>query len=335
MSESEYVEWATRTSKNLILFANSSVIPFGILFNIIQIVIFSRKKLISTNMAFYFILIALFDIFILILGLIYFLSFITNIKQAIIISSSLGCKLFSFLFRFLFQASSWLNLFVTLDRLILIAFKNRFPILKNKNLHYIFVFVFFILLTGINSTNFLFEIEIQANNGTNKTELSKFCVAPSLVTIIRDVTSQALRIYIPFVLMILMNILLVIKVLKSKRKFKKDKNRNKEINLAFSVIGINICFLITLIPTTVWVILTQINKESTKPSTLAFLNLFEIIVGCVALYNYSFGLVIHLIFNSVFRNEFKLFFKFKCLTKKEPFSLSFQNKINDSRISIK
>ena len=50
-----YIAWAKETTSTFLYYATLTITPIGLLFNAIQIIVFSRKKFNNTTMGFFYI----------------------------------------------------------------------------------------------------------------------------------------------------------------------------------------------------------------------------------------------------------------------------------------
>lgn len=102
---------------------------FGIVGNVLLIIVFSRDKLKKTSFSIYFQALAIIDILNLYPLILYYAILMFNIRLT---SSIFGCKFFNSV-PFLTQgASSWLLTQISLDRAINIIFPKRFLFLTKK-----------------------------------------------------------------------------------------------------------------------------------------------------------------------------------------------------------
>ncbi|CAF0891700.1 unnamed protein product [Brachionus calyciflorus] len=295
MNSSNLNEWRFSTNQKLLFYSNFTIIPLGIIFNLIQIGIFFRKKLFRLTMNIFHIIISINNIMALILTSLRFISLIEvyEFKD----TSTLGCKIVPFFIRLFYQACVWLNFLVTLDRLIFI--QNFVKNIHHKILILKTTLVMYAILICIDSPNFFYQMT-DVNTTFNQT--FHICTINQHLAIINEGITQILGIYLPLCLMFLSNLFLIKKVIESRSKFK----NLKETNFAFALIISNILFTITLIPFSVYLIMVMIRifGDFKDESMKSFLALFETITILIACYNYSFTLIIQIIFNKCFRKEF-------------------------------
>lgn len=226
---------------------------------------------------------------------------------------SIGCKLSGFSIRLFFQACAWLNLLLTVDRLFFILLPNKYKYFKSKKKVFSIIIATYTFLCILNTPSLLFEYVEIFNNATNVTV--SVCVASNVLSIVRELLSQIIGVYTPFILMFLTNIILIIKVMNSRNKFQDLKDNNY---FAFPLIISNIFYILSFVPFSIFLILVLtvvldpdiVSNESFS----SFLALYETCATILTCYNYGFGLIVQIIFNRLFRKEFfSLFFDIKSI----------------------
>ena len=142
----------------------------GIVANLLNILVSTRKELQKNTMGFYNIVMSIFNILALI-----FRGYLTLFSQSInqpmlMLTSTFACVFISFfskIFRFM---SSWLLVMLTLDRLVCVSYKNTLGFLKDKrNLSWVVV-VLLCVVSFLNLPSFFFYISktTKYSNATNK-----------------------------------------------------------------------------------------------------------------------------------------------------------------------
>lgn len=126
------------------------------------------------------------------------------------------------------------------------------------------------------------------------------------------------RLFIPFLLMLFMNIVLVRSLFVSKNRsllFKSqtsssspsgNRHMHREMNYMKTVITLNWIFFILNIPWAVWYIISHIGQITPDPNTArntAILNLILAISHCVFYLNNLSSFVLNMIFNRIFRKK--------------------------------
>ena len=211
-----------------------------------------------------------------------------------------ACKIFSYVLRLTVQLPSWIQVLVTYDRYILVAYPNRFNFLKTRKFVAIITSLVLFSLCLLNVPNFFFYLTtttslastLTANRtivSVNRTSIA--CVSERHISLIRDMVPVFFRIIIPFALIIHGNSLLVKTFLATKKKHvhsvqaasrdkqssnttvattntthslaEQNKRRHKkESSFVKSIIAMDTSFIIILLPLGV---------------TLIFLNLYNYI----------------------------------------------------------
>jgi len=270
-------------------------------------------------MGFYNIALAIFDILALIVSFIAYFPITVSSEWSLI--SSLSCKLITFFLRIFTQVPSWLQVMVSFDRMLSVKYPNRFLILNKKAILtcLIGIIILFIMVISIPIIYMDIVVEQIFNSTTNTSSTKKTCTASVELLLARDLIGLSSRTIIPFIFMITFNIIIIRKLLKTKWSIFKNKSQQnirkrsnkKEYQFAFSIIAINISFLVILSPLTIGQILKYIfmmglNVEQQKVSVIvATLDYFCFISVYIVLLNNAFSFFINLIFNKLFRKELK------------------------------
>jgi hypothetical protein len=202
---------------------------------------------------------------------------------------------------------------------------------KKRNLFLGFI-ILFVVLTILDIPNFLFKVvtvesstiqNATFSNGTQNNIIiinnEKVCTASKNIVYIRDTISMILRYILPFALMILLNTLLIKRLIKSKQIA--NRQLKKEYSFAFTVVFLNAFFVITLLPSALILIGSNIvgYKDTTTVSykTTAIMNFAYVVGQYFSGFNYTFTLLLNLQFNRLFRKEFiKMILDIKMFTLK-------------------
>ena len=118
------------TRIKLLYYSCLTIIPLGITLNIISSIIFTRKRFDKTTMGYYNIVISMFNNILAAFGMVTYFS--QSIGKDLTLTSDFSCLFLSFCMRLFTQMSTWMNVLVTVDRMISITYPNKFPFLKNK-----------------------------------------------------------------------------------------------------------------------------------------------------------------------------------------------------------
>ena len=220
----------------------------GIIANILNIIVCTRKRLQQNTMGFYNILMSSFNILTII-----FFGYLTLFSQSIgqeqlLLKSDASCKLISFFNRVFAQMSSWLSVMVTLDRMLCIGYTKRFKFIENKrNLAFI-VLGLFAILCFINIPNLFNQVKTQT--GT----MSKDCKSSRVISVLRDGITILSRFLLPITLQVIISGMLF----KVRNRAKVSRSLNKEYKFAFTIIILNLVLIITEFPLIVSLIFVNI-----------------------------------------------------------------------------
>lgn len=226
----------------------------------------------------------------------------------VLLTSIYACTILSFLARLLAQHSSWIYVILVSERLVCVMYPVEYKIFRYKKVIIaVVVSIVFLFLCGLDSPNLLLYLAAtKTNSSANQTLV---CTGDALVIRIRDAVVIAFRMVIPFILTILLNIVLVFKLVKIKNQIRsKDSYMLREYRFAFSIIALNVLFILTLLPNLVALIylnLAQYDQANLAYTRQVAVANFMLYVGqYISAYNYSFNFFINLKANSMFRKEF-------------------------------
>ena len=160
----------------LLYYTCTIVIPVGIALNILSSIVFMRKKFAKRTMGFYNIAISIFNILFAVFCMLNFNGLANGNDLTLI--SDFSCIFLAFALRVFAQLSSWMNVFVTVDRIVSITYPNKYPLLQNKKRLSLLILIQFILLCIINAPNLLFIVQTfsTTNQITNSTIAFVFLV---------------------------------------------------------------------------------------------------------------------------------------------------------------
>lgn len=302
-----YIAWARETTARLQSDGFYVVLSLALVFNPLSILVYSRKKFSNNTIGFYNNFLSVVNTLIV----------LTRFTQRILdrydldvtLISIFTCKLFDYYLRTILNLSSWLNVLATLDRLIKCTKPNKFVFLKSRKIISLVIFGLVLVFLLTNSANLFFEIKISTKNQTylNKTNLIeiKQCTASKTVTLIRDTMGQLIRIYLPFSLMFIINIILIRILIKSKLNLRMDKSLRKEIHFSLSIVALNIMFLITSLPLSYFIIWLNVypNGLDTVVKQVTY-EMNYTIAAYFLTFDYCLQFLVNLVFNRIFRREF-------------------------------
>jgi hypothetical protein len=314
--------------KNFLYLSNKIVIPLALLFNLLSIIT-CRKNILSktTNIWLHYTLVSATNIIIIVLGALQYASIDNDYN--ILISSGFSCVFVSFITRVFLQFSSWLNVTITFENMLLVRKQqlHKKYLSKKQNI-ILLITILFLILCLMNSLNLKLELVVvkkialnvtlqiiitsEIESITNVTStLSTLCTTDQRIIFFRDSIAQTFRLFIPFFLMVIGNFLLVQKLKRSKLKSCRVEGKSKkELKFIYAILALNILFFVSLVPTTITTILLNIhnygdsNTFESKSLEIAYIKFANIISAVIATYNYVFPFLINLKFNRLFYEEF-------------------------------
>lgn len=272
------------------------ITPIGIVGNIITVLISIRKNLNKTNMGFFYITMAVTNLMQLL-----FYVFIQESHEVFkynpLIESDFSCKILMYIRRIIRQASPLIEAIMTFDRLLSVYIPRKTFFHKWQ-----FMLILFSIILGlfsvINISNLFFYVESIFDPYENRTEL--YCTSSTFNMELTDVTSTVLRTFIPFVTMLLFNILIAKKMMGSKAKIAASgKSLRRQYQFTITVIGMNGFFLILNLPLSIYFIIKYFGIKY-----LAIIGEFVYaIVYCLSTLHYASLFFICIFCNSIFLNE--------------------------------
>jgi hypothetical protein len=169
------------------------------------------------------------------------------------IISNLSCKLWYYINYVTCNYSTWLVLYISLDRFISIKYPaRRFTLRKTRN--QLFAFLVIIIINSILFIPIPFYFDL-VENDTITDPPSLQCNFYDLNAIyIVSYLDLTFRLLIPFLFMVLITIILIYTLIESRRRiitnFLPEQNQtfNKEIKLAVSSICLNLIYILTQAP---------------------------------------------------------------------------------------
>ena len=288
---------------------NLTVIPIGLVLNFISILVFARKEFKKTTIGFYNIIICLVNISSLIF--LFIINYGESIGKDILTSSSINCTAFSFLIRFLYLYPAWLQIVISIDRLICISCPLEYKDKKHKKIciSLILAILFLlVLLLNIPSMFTKLNVEVELNITTNKTTTIKYCALGRNLIFIRDLINFTLRLIVPIVLLAAFNSIILFKLVRLRKEFSNFNSfMVKEYKFTLSTLVLNVFYLISLVFNLILILLINtfqydfdyINGNIKFDKTNRF---FYIGLSMLA-YNYICNFIANIKTNVYFRKE--------------------------------
>ena len=187
--------------------------------------------------------------------------------------------------------------------------------MEKRKFMYLYLILIMLFSMICHSSNLLLNIvsTISYNPTTNQTTTTKFCTTNEIIINLRDGLTIIFRSILPFIVMIILNISLIRNLFIMKKKFNMTRSLSRELNFSFSIIALNVLFLISILPNIVCLILLNIYqygfKSQLTSKNLVIINLTFSVSIFFLTYNYVFPFFVNLKFNKLFRKELVLFLK--------------------------
>jgi hypothetical protein len=321
MSQSEnFVAKMNHILTHFFFYSCSILISILVLGNILNILICLRKSLIKEMIGFYNIIISVFNVFTLVLGSLIVFPIALNYDD-LLVTSNFACITIMYCSRVSVLMSSWLHVFLSLDRYLCVAYNERFKFLLNdkKKLSFILMGLFGVVLV-ISMPNLFFRITSVTSYDpkTNQTQVNVLCTAASSIIVLRNAAVIVFRIVLPLILQIVISILLIHKLFKSRKAVaaaNMSRNMKKEHRFARIIVWLNVCFIITKTPfmlTTLYFGILGVKTEypinETASNSLALYTLIFYVTSVLGSYMFGSLFFINLFTNRIFKKEIRLFF---------------------------
>lgn len=224
--------------------------------NILSLLVFSSKIFKNNASGFYLRIKAFADILNVYIGTLRYVYIATTNGTDIKDTSSFMCIFVSIWVYTIDPFDSWLSVFTSLDRLVLVLKPSYYKSISNKTIRHfqiLIVLVTFTLILIINVMKIFFMsfVVTESFNGvTNQTLVSKKCSFTNSNLI--DLVNLALTLIVPFAIMTASSSIMGYNLIKSKSKINKNKNKSgywtKNIAFIKTIVCLDICFLVFNLP---------------------------------------------------------------------------------------
>lgn len=294
------------------IYMNFMIVPIGILTNMVSIIIFIKKRLNKkTNIGYMHALLCLFNIFPLI-NSVMLTQILPHYKIDLFQKSEFSCKLFSFWIRFALDCPSFQQIYITAMLMVSIKFPIKFISFQKFKYTILVLLVMLIGSFGLNIPFLFFENSLNSINNSSFEMNNSFymkietfeCNANKVLSTVSDMLNLLMRYYIPFMVLLVTNGLIVKHFIDQRKRLKFKKWNKGTKNFLISITIINTLFLILYLPSSISFLLIytqfiEISSESLSYSMVDFFNL-----GLTISYlNNTVPFFAHLAFNRIFRNE--------------------------------
>ena len=295
-----------------------TLVNIGLVANVLNIIVSMRKELQKNTMGFYNILISVFNILSLI-----FVGYINFFPQTIgqesyLTRSDYNCKLILYLSKIFPPMASWLNVMVSLDRLLCVYNISRFKFINDKRKLLLIALGLFVTIAAISVSNLLFSVQIEAafDSTINQITQNRVCTANERVKLVRDTLGTITRIILPVILPFVINALLIYKLVTFRHMAGISRSLRNEYQFVFTIIIFNcVCFIMEM-PVLISVIFvnkygyneTLISRTSNASAIASFAYVCSYITGSFLFVCLFF---VNVATNRIFRKEcIKIFFHY-------------------------
>ena len=298
---------------NLVLINTQAILGLlGIISNLLTICVFSRKNLRFHSYSFYWRIMAFFDILIEIETFKNWSNFVFDTTYVYpIFILNVSCKLGDFLAHVSGYVSLWLLTIISIDRLLVIGYPNRFRTFQKRWFQLVLVsilVVYSVILHIRMPLNYRFETVYQTSNIT--VYQTTYCYKPQYIQV-----ESALSIMINlFLAHLVINSILDYKLIKAIRSSKRKLYRYvynmrwamRDRKFAISSIVMNIASFLLIMPFAIGTFVSShLDLNQDQRQAVYFFT------GLIALVDKTDLFLINMLVNSIFYNEFLRMIKLK------------------------
>ena len=288
-----------------------TVIPLGIVLNMLSIYVFTRKRLLANNVfAFFYAWLCLFDSITLASEMLFAIS--GHFRADPTLLSNASCKFFFFWRRYINHVPPYLELIVTIFLYVQICqpeLKQRFAQNKRKFIALVLLGTF---LTDI--IYFAYELKPVVTHRNDMSETSNHtiyeyeCTTHSLVDFTVDLVNVSIRNIIPFGVIFTLNLISIVHFRRSKQRSHSTNHANDKRSKKFfaAIFAQNIIFLLIYAPWAVCFVLRHVTHSFDAIQWLTDSSTFDIVwqvANSMSFANNMTPFFIHIALNSLFRAE--------------------------------
>jgi hypothetical protein len=269
----------------------------GLILNVINFIVFFRGNF-SKNMKFYYSIQSIYDPLNIINWL--FTTFPTSLGTDFATHSDFLCKFLFTSRRILAQNSAWLQAMTSIDRVFFTFFNAKYKQMIGPKYLWGSVALIAIFVGSTSMVNLNFYLNVNETIINNRTIIQRRCTVNREIGFIINVSGFLMRAILPFLIMLISNLILIYKLFLHKSNM--NKLSKKEYNFAFSIVSNNFAYLLLNLPLTGQQLFEYLPVVNT-PEDRAFMN-FLLFIGtiCCNIY-WAYTFLIYLKFNKTYRKE--------------------------------
>lgn len=300
-------------ARSINFYFSAVLVPVGIVFNLLTILIFQTRNFYNTNIRIYYTVLGIHDILAL-FNSIFFLQLFPSLGYNFDSISIYLCKFILLWRRIAIQSPSWVQVIITFDRYKTICHSSSFRNETKRSiiLKILGLFIFMLFLNMVHLWYSLKETVVFTsvyNNITNEyvnlTKVTRICTAPNGILLTTDIITVIFRSYLPFFVMLIMNIRMSFVFFRSRQKFKSHGSMSKkEYYFTFTVITMNFTFFILYFPWSIWYLLNRLFVNQMRSSIYlnSAITMLRSLSFSMAYMNNFASFFLNLTFNKIFRN---------------------------------
>ena len=248
----ELIAWMDETLPRLASTGAPVLIIMGLLGNILTIVVMRRPSMKSASATVYLMALAIEDILLLGIGAgQWWLA--ATFRIYLVDQHRAFCKLMYFVSNFLMMTTTWTVVFVTMQRLICVAFPFKAKALCTRKKAYVSLVALGVIMTIYHSYTF-FSVDL-VERRTITGAVHKQCgIRPSLMVFhfkYYNIATLMIQIVVPFVLLAIANVVIIVRVILARlRRGKMQSNSNdividSEVKMmTLTLVSVSVIFLL-------------------------------------------------------------------------------------------
>ena len=314
-----------------------STVAFGVITNLLCIIVFARPNFKKTNMGVFYINISVWNIIFLLFYMLVIDSHNT-FNYNVALFSDVVCKFSVFLKRVIREMPPWIEAYLTVDRYLAVCHPHKLKKFRDRKYITPICLALFAILSVLSIENFWYHLKHHikpSHEGISTSQLGYMpyinvsehafiskCTTSEDHALFSDLVSIFLRVLIPGLIMCVFSFMIVRAVMKSKKKIasrkassvsvdKKNVKKSRESTFTNTVVYMNIIFLILNTPVTIMMIVINFYYADEDIVDDAIIGNLYLVTYDISNFYYSLRFVFNLIFNRLFQDEFFLMFNLK------------------------
>jgi hypothetical protein len=294
---SDYIQHLRFIAERMIFFSGIFVAIPGLILNTVNFIVYFKGNF-TKNMRFFYSLQSICDLLNIVNWLL--VTYLPTLGIDLSLQSDFLCKFLFTVRRVMAQSSSWMQMMISIDRLFSTFFSAKYR--QVLGLKYLIGSVTLIELVIVSTSmiNLSFFLNVAVSTVNNQTVIQRVCAPRPGFGFIVNVSGFSMRVVVPFLCMLVANLVLIYKLFIHKSNM--NKLSKKEYNFAFSLIANNFAYLIFNLPFSLQQLLEYLPIINTAEDR-AFWNFISVIGTILIIFYWSYTFLIYLKCNNSFRKE--------------------------------